>query len=254
MIFLMTMKMMVNEIMMVNEMVMVKEMMMVVRWTILFAGSSGLEAECRPAPVRFSQFTALQQQHTSVRMISFGFDIINTAEYNHIPSGIYERWERWEQRLSSVFHCPFDILGLLSQSQKHSNSGLICKRTNTYTPIACRAPKYPLIFLSWNWMNRMPGVIILRYCLTTWGGIALRSQVLWRSSLRSISCQLPSSWSTDANQVRNGKWHKVRCRAIEGKGVTTTTHLVSFKNHLISSVCNQINILTHILFILVLNS
>ena len=47
----------------------------------------------------------------------------------------------------------------------------------------------------------MPGVIILRYCLTTWGEIALRTQVLWRSSLRSISCQLPS-WSTDANQVK----------------------------------------------------
>ena len=183
---------------MVKKMVMVREMM-VVRWTILFAGSSGLEAECRRAPVRFSQFTALQQQHTSVRMISFGFDIINTAEYNHIvPSGIYERWERWEQRLSSVFHCPFDILGLLSQSQKHSNSGLICKRTNTYTPIACRAPKYPLIFLSWNWMNRMPGVIILRYCLTTRGGIALRSQVLWRSSLRSIS------WPALVNRWKSG--------------------------------------------------
>ena len=106
----------------------------------------------------------------------------NTAEYNHIPSGIYERWERWEQRLSSVFHCPFDILGLLSQSQKHSNSGLICKRTNTYSPVACRTPKYPLssdilvLKAALFWMNRMLGV--LRYCLTTRGGIALRTQVL----------------------------------------------------------------------------
>ena len=94
MIFLTTMKMMVNEIMMVKEMVIVKEMMMVkemvmVRWTILFAGSSGLEAECRRAPARFSQFTALQQQLTSVRMISFSFDTICLKRLNnYIPSCI----------------------------------------------------------------------------------------------------------------------------------------------------------------------
>ena len=37
----------------------VEVMMIVVCWTILFAGWSGLVAECRPAPARFSQFTRL---------------------------------------------------------------------------------------------------------------------------------------------------------------------------------------------------
>ena len=74
-----TMKMMVKKMMMkmmVKKMMMVMlvKVMMIVCWTILFAGSSGLVAECRPALARFSQFT-----HPTTTAHFYGEDIFSTT-------------------------------------------------------------------------------------------------------------------------------------------------------------------------------